>query len=259
VVAGGAGDNAAGAIGVGVAAPGSAFMSLGTSGVLLVANDRFRPNPDQAVHAFCHALPGAWHQMSVILSAASCLSWLARSTGTDEAELLAEAEQADRDVGPLLFLPYLSGERTPYNDPQSKGAFFGMTHDTGRAELTRAVLEGVAFAFADGRDALTAAGTALGRVSVIGGGARSRFWGRILASALDRPLAYHAGADVGPAFGAARLGRLAATGEAPAAVCTSPPVAAVVEPDPALVDRYAARHQRYRALYQALRPLFATS
>lgn len=152
VAAGGGGDNAAGAVGVGVIAPGAAFLSLGTSGVLFAANDGYAPNFEQAVHTFCHCLPRTWHQMSVILSAASSLSWLVQATGAaDEATLLAEAEAAsDRDPGRLLFLPYLSGERTPHNDPNAMGVFFGLGHGTDRADLTRAVLEGVAFAFATG-------------------------------------------------------------------------------------------------------------
>jgi xylulokinase len=257
VVAGGAGDNAAGAVGVGVIRPGEAFLSLGTSGVFFVADAGYAPNPAQAVHAFCHCLPATWHRMSVILSAASALSWLARLLGGTEAELLAEAERADPDTGDLLFLPYLSGERTPHNDPAATGVFVGLTHATGRAHLVRAVLEGVAFAFADGQAALTAAGTEIGEVSVIGGGARSQFWGRILAAALNRPLHYAAGGELGPAFGAARLGRLAATGEAPEAVCTRPQTAHVVEPDAALADRYAAKYQRFRALYPMLKPAWA--
>jgi xylulokinase len=254
VVAGGAGDNAAGAAGVGVIRPGDAFLSLGTSGVLFVADAGFAPNPAEAVHAFCHCLPGTWHRMSVILSAASALSWLARLLGGTEPELLAEAEAADPDIGDLLFLPYLSGERTPHNDPTATGVFLGLTHATGRPQLVRALLEGVAFAFADGQAALTAAGTAIGEVSVIGGGARSPFWGRILAAALNRPLHYPAGGELGPAFGAARLGRLAATGEAPEAVCTRPQTARVVEPDAALAERYAAKYERFRALYPMLKP-----
>ncbi|WP_343718427.1 FGGY-family carbohydrate kinase, partial [Inquilinus sp.] len=153
-----------------------------------------------------------------------------------------------------LFLPYLSGERTPHNDPTATGVFLGLTHATGRPQLVRALLEGVAFAFADGQAALTDAGTAIGEVSVIGGGARSPFWGRILAAALNRPLHYPAGGELGPAFGAARLGRLAATGEAPEAVCTRPQTARVVEPDAALAERYAEKHQRFRALYPMLKP-----
>ncbi|HET6220964.1 MAG TPA: xylulokinase [Dongiaceae bacterium] len=252
-VAGGGGDNAAGAVGIGVIHPGDAFVSLGTSGVYFVAGDRFAPAPEGAVHAFCHCLPATWHQMAVILSAASCLTWVTALSGAaSEAALLAEIEAADRDPR-LLFLPYLSGERTPHNDPTATGAFVGLTHTTTRADLGRAVLEGVALALADGQAALVASGTAIGRVSVIGGGARSRFWGRILASALDRPLHYHSGGEYGPAFGAARLARLAVTGEEPSAVCTAPPLEAVVEPDPVLRDHYAERLQHYRATYQSLK------
>jgi xylulokinase len=261
VVAGGGGDNAAGAAGVGVTEPGQAFLSLGTSGVYFVAAEAPAPNPDRGVHAFCHCVPGRWHQMSVILSAASCLSWLARLTGADdEAKLLAEAEATQRDPGALLFLPYLSGERTPHNDANAKGVFFGMTHATTRADLTRAVLEGVAFALADGQDALLegAEGRTIDPVFVIGGGARSPFWGSILASVLDRPLTYAEAADVGPAMGAARLARLAVTGEEVTDVCTPPPVTRVVTPDARLRDRCSARYQRYRALYPALRGVFAT-
>jgi xylulokinase len=253
VVAGGGGDNAAGAVGVGVVRPGDAFLSLGTSGVYFVAGDTFAPAPQTAVHAFCHCLPRTWHQMSVILSAASCLHWLAAATGAaDEATLLAEAERADRDPR-VVFLPYLSGERTPHNDPTATGAFVGLTHATTRADLTRAVLEGVAFALADGQDALLASGTAVGAVSVIGGGARSRFWGRLLASVLERPLRYHAAAEIGPAFGAARLARLALSGEDPSTVCSAPPVAAVIEPEPPLRDGLRERRRRFRRLYPALR------
>jgi len=257
-VAGGGGDNAAGAVGVGVIHPGDAFLSLGTSGVMFVSNPRFSPNPDGAVHAFCHALPATWHQMSVILSAASCLSWVTRLTGAaSEAELIAEAESARADAGELTFLPYLSGERTPHNDPNARGVFFGLTHEHGRAELARAVLEGVAFAFADGQQVLEAAGTRIGTVSVIGGGARSPFWGRILASVLNRPLTYHSGGEVGPAFGAARLGRLAASGEEPGEVCKRPPVADVIDPELGMVERYQAQLERYRRLYRQLRTVFA--
>jgi xylulokinase len=260
VVAGGAGDNAAGAAGVGVITPGAAFLSLGTSGVLFVSNERFRPNPDRGVHAFCHCLPATWHQMSVILSAASCLAWIATVTGAaDEGALLAEIEGADRDAVSPVFLPYLSGERTPHNDPTALGVFFGLGHETTRADLGRAVLEGVAFAFADGQDVLIEAGTTIASISVIGGGARSALWGQILASVLGRRLTYHHGGEVGPAFGAARLGRLAATAEDPAAVCTRPPVGAVIEPAPRLQEIYARKLPLYRQLYERLKPAFAAA
>jgi xylulokinase len=259
-VAAGAGDQAAGAVGAGVVRPGEASLSLGTSGVLFVAGDRFQPNPARAVHAFCHCLPATWHQMSVILSAASCLGWVAHLVGAaSEAALLAEVEAEDRADVDLLFLPYLSGERTPHNDPAAKGVFFGLTHETGRAALARAVLEGVAFAFADAEQALVEGGAEIGEVSVIGGGSRSGLWGRILAAVLGRPLSFRAGGDVGPALGAARLARLAATGERAADVCRPRPVALRVEPDPALAAHYRAPLARWRDLYARLRPLFAAA
>lgn len=258
VIAGGAGDNAAGAAGVGVIRRGQAFLSLGTSGVYFVAGDAFAPNPQGGVHAFCHCLPETWHQMSVILSAASALSWVASLTGApNEAALLAEVEASSRS-GTLLFLPYLSGERTPHNDPYAKGVFCGLSHSTTRADLGRAVLEGVAFALADGEAALRDAGAVIEDVVVIGGGARSALWGQILADVLDRPLSYPAGAEVGPAFGAARLARLAVTGERPEAVCTPPPVELVVEPSTARSD-YPERLHQYRRLYRELRGFFAAT
>ena len=179
-----------------------------------------------------------------------------RYQGPDGDEPLAfRWYDADRDPR-VVFLPYLSGERTPHNDPDATGVFFGLTHATTRADLTRAVLEGVACALADGQAALQAAGARIDRLSVSGGGARSRFWGRLLASALGRPLTYHAGGEYGPAFGAARLARLAVTGEAPDAVCTPPPVEDVMEPDAELQERYAARLRIYRQLYRSLRTSF---
>jgi xylulokinase len=253
-VAAGGGDQAAGAAGAGVVRPSEASLSLGTSGVFFVAGDRFRPNPERAVHAFCHCLPGAWHQMSVMLSAASCVGWAARLLGApDETALLAEAETRAPPSRRLLFLPYLSGERTPHDDPDATGVFAGLTHDTDRADLALAVLEGVAFALADGQDAILESGTEIGEVSVIGGGARSALWARILASALGRPLAYRASGDVGPALGAARLARIAATGEPAASVCTPPPLAHRVEPDPELAGAYVERRAAFRELYSRLR------
>jgi len=252
-VAGGAGDQAAGAVGAGVIRSGAASLALGTSGVLFAADERFRPNPERAMHAFCHSLPDTWHQMSVILSAASCLSWIAAATGAaNEAALVAEIEAADRLDSKLLFLPYLSGERTPHNDPEATGVFVGLSHESDRAALGRAVLEGVAFAFADAQQVLLEAGAELDSVSVIGGGARSALWGRILASALDRPLVYREAAEVGPALGAARLARLCVSGETADDVCTPPPIDFVAEPDAGLVEHYAPMLAEYRELYARL-------
>lgn len=252
IVAGGAGDNAAGAVGIGAVRPGAGFLSLGTSGVLFVAGDRFAPNPARAVHAFCHCLPGRWHQMAVMLSAASCLDWATRALGfADVGALVAAAATADADDR-TLFLPYLSGERTPHNDPEATGAFLGLTHDTDGPALARAVLEGVAFGAADGLSALLDGDADIETLSVIGGGARSRFWGGILAAALDWPLDYHADGEVGPAFGAARLGRLAATGEDADALCRRPPVIETIAPDPELAQRYHAKLKRFRSAYRGL-------
>lgn len=257
VVAAGAGDNAAGAVGVGVVHPGEAFLSLGTSGVYFVSNEGYAPNPGEGLHTFCHALPRTWHQMSVLLSAASCLTWAKQALGApSEGALVAELEAAPPKPSSVFFLPYLSGERTPHNDPDARGVFFGIGHETSRLDLAQAVLEGVAFAFADGQDAIAHAGTAVRDVTVIGGGARSAYWGRILASVLDRPLTFRKGAEVGPSFGAARLARMALSGESAREVCVPPPVDHVVEPDRALVARYGEARPIYQKLYADLRDAF---
>ncbi len=159
-VAGGAGDNAAAAIGAGVVQDGSAFLSLGTSGVLFAATDGYRPDPATAVHSFCHAVPGTWHQMGVILAATDALEWLARLTGQSAAHLTTDLEPL-RAPGKPLFLPYLGGERTPHNDAAIRGQFLHLDHATDARVAARAVMEGVAFAFADSRDALAATGTSI--------------------------------------------------------------------------------------------------
>jgi xylulokinase len=256
-VAAGGGDNAAGAVGVGVIDPGEAFLSLGTSGVLFLANKSFLPNPARAVHAFCHALPDRWHQMTVMLSAASCVDWAARATGAGSAAALFDRLSARaRMDGPEIFLPYLSGERTPHNDAHARGVLFGLNHDSDAEAIGQAVLEGVAFAFADGLDALVEAGADVGQISVIGGGARSPWWGKVLAAALGRTLAYRQGSETGPAFGAARLARLAVTGENAADVCAPPPIAAIAEPDGRDVERLSIKRATFSRLYGDLRARF---
>src|SRR5580692_6484106 len=259
-VAGGAGDNAASAVGMGIIAPGQAFLSLGTSGVLFVVTDRFRPNPERAAHAFCHALPGCWHQMAVLLSAASALDWVAQLLGaTDLPQLVAAAQARGLRPESPYFLPYLSGERTPHNDPHARGVFFGLTHETMPADLVGAVLEGVALAFADGLDVLLEAGGRVDEISMTGGGARLAYWGQLLAAALNRPLTYRAGSEIGAALGAARLGRMAVTGESPAAVCRLPPMVRVVAPDPHLAALLAQRRGHFVRLYRDLRHTFQES
>ena len=257
VVAAGGGDNAAGAIGVGVIDSGQAFLSLGTSGVIFAADDQFRPNPERATHVFCHCVPDRWHEMSVTLSAAACVDWVAKLVGYPNVKTaLTEAERSHERSSTEIFLPYLSGERTPHNDPHALGVFFGLTHDTDPAAVVRAVLEGVAFALADGVDALKEAGVDLHRLSVIGGGSRSMYWGRLLAAALQLPLDYHSGADLSPAYGAARLARLALNQESHNQVCTPPPIFRTLEPDPVLVESLASKRVIFRELYSQLSAVF---
>jgi xylulokinase len=252
-VAAGAGDNAGGAAGIGVIKDGDALLSLGTSGVLFVATKDFRHNPARAVHAFCHCLPGMWHQMSVHLSAASCVDWAAKLAGVDVPAFFALAEAAGPVAGPELFLPYLSGERTPHNDPHIRGAFLGLGNESDPGRIAAAVLEGVAFAHADGVAALREAGTKVERLSVIGGGARSRYWGRIIAAALEVQLDYLDGGEVGPALGAAKLAQIAVAGSSPEYVCTRPVVIDTIAPDPELTARLAPKLARFRAAYPALK------
>ncbi len=254
-IAAGGSDNAAGAVGVGVVRDGDALLSLGTSGVIFVATDAVRPNPARAVHAFCHCLPGLWHQMSVHLSAASCIDWVARLTGTTgAAELFARAEAAGPGAGDEIFLPYLSGERTPHNDTRVRGAFLGLDHDTDAGRLAQAVLEGVAFALADGLDALRDAGTDVAQLSVIGGGARSAYWGRLIAAALEVPLVYLKDSEVGPALGAARLAQIAVDGGTPEQVCVAPPIVRQIDPEPELIDQLAPRKALFRQAYPRIAP-----
>jgi len=251
IIAGGGGDNAASAVGIGAVTPGDAFISLGTSGVLFAVNDRFRPNPQSALHAFCHALPNSWHQMSVMLTAASALRWYCTLIGSNETTLLAEIAQlspAQQRQAPL-FLPYLSGERTPHNDPQATGVFHGMTHSTDRATLGYAVLEGVAFGMADGLAVMQQAGTQLQQCSLVGGGARSDRWAQLVSDALDLPIVTHTGGEAGGALGAARLGWLAAGGDF-AEACRKPEIARRFQPQTENRDMLRERLHTYRQLYQ---------
>ncbi|MCJ9694288.1 xylulokinase, partial [Rhizobium sp. PRIMUS64] len=188
VVAGGAGDNAASACGMGTVSDGAAFVSLGTSGVLFAANGSYLPKPESAVHAFCHALPNTWHQMGVILSATDALNWHSGVTGRSAADLTGEVGDTLKAPTGVTFLPYLSGERTPHNDAVIRGAFIGLEHESSRIVLTQAVLEGVAFAIRDNLEALRSAGTGISRVTAIGGGSRSRYWLASIATALGVPV-----------------------------------------------------------------------
>ena len=258
VVAGG-GDNAAGAVGVGMADAGQAMLSLGTSGVYFAVSDGFLSKPESAVHSFCHALPGRWHLMSVMLSAASCLDWAATLTGLGTVPaLIAAAEAANDDADPVWFLPYLSGERTPHNNPQAKGVFFGLTHQHGPAELARAVLEGVGYALADGMDVVHACGVKPESVTLIGGGARSAYWRQMLADISGQQLDFRTGGDVGPALGAARLAQLALHQNiAFSDLLPQLPLEQAHRPDAERFARYAPRRETFRQIYQQLLPLMS--
>ncbi len=255
VVAGGAGDNAASACGMGTVSNGAAFVSLGTSGVLFAANAAYLPKPESAVHAFCHALPNTWHQMGVILSATDALNWHSSVTGKSAADLTTELGETLKAPSGVTFLPYLSGERTPHNDAVIRGAFIGLEHESSRVVLTQAVLEGVSFAIRDNLEALRSAGTDISRVTAIGGGSRSRYWLASIATALGVPVDLPADGDFGAAFGAARLGLIAATGADPVGVCTPPKTAGTIEPVAALSGAYEDSYKRYRALYPAIKSL----
>lgn len=252
VVAGGGGDNAVAAIGAGVVREGQAFLSLGTSGVLFAANDAYRPAAATAVHTFCHALPGSWHQMGVILAATDALNWLSRLTGQSAAQLTS-GHGALQAPGRTLFLPYLGGERTPHNDSAIRGQFLHLDHATDARAAARAVMQGVAYAFADCRDALGATGTQITRALAIGGGARSDDWLRILATTLGFPLDVPAQGEFGAALGAARLAMMACG--AGAEIATTPPISHSIDPDPALEPAFAEGLARYRAAYAAIKTL----
>ena len=258
VVAGG-GDNAAGAVGVGMADAGQAMLSLGTSGVYFAVSEGFLGKPESAVHSFCHALPGRWHLMSVMLSAASCLDWAARLTGlTTVPALISAAESADNQADPIWFLPYLSGERTPHNNPQAKGVFFGLTHQHGPAELARAVLEGVGYALADGMDVVHACGVTPKSITLIGGGARSSWWRQMLAAISGLQLDYRTGGDVGPALGAARLAQIAVNPDKPLSdLLPQLQLEQTHCPDAQQHAVYQQRRETFRRLYQQLLPLMS--
>ena len=255
VVAGG-GDNAAAAVGLGVVEDGRAFISLGTSGVVFVCTDTLRAAPNSGLHAFCHALPDRWHQMSVMLSAAASLEWAAVNLlgAPDVATLLALAEQSVRPAP--IFLPYLSGERTPHANPYAQAVLFGLVASSERSDVARAILDGVAMGMRDGLDIILSAGSTVRSLTVAGGGSRSRYWARLLAAALERPLNYQAGGDVGPAYGAARLAQIGAEGASVSEVCRPPDIVDTVNPDPQLVAYFAERQPLFRGLYKSVQPFF---
>jgi xylulokinase len=252
----GAGDQAAGALGVGIDHPGPLSIVLGTSGVVFGVLPAYRADDQARLHTFCHALPGTWHAMGVMLSAAGSLHWLRETVGGDYASLLADAERWPAGSEGLLFQPYLTGERTPHPDPDARAAFVGLTVRHDRGALVRAVLEGVAYGLRDSLELMRELGfePAVGRIS--GGGARSDLWCRIVASVLGLPLERTA-VEEGAAYGAALLAgvRSGVFADGHEAVASAVRVTQRIEPEPAWAAAYASGYDRYRALYPTLRPL----
>lgn len=253
IIAGGGGDNAASAIGVGVVKAGDAFVSLGTSGVLFAASDEYQPDAASAVHTFCHALPNTWHQMGVILAATDAMNWFGQV-------LNSSAQEMTNDLGLLkapsktLFLPYLGGERTPHNDAQIRASFINLDHNADRQAMIRAVIEGVAFAFRDCFDALSSTGTKINQLVAVGGGAKSEYWVQAIATALGLPISIPVAGDYGGAFGAARLGMIA-YGINRYDVAISPKIKHIIEPVMSLHDDYLSALKSYRETYKVLKAI----
>lgn len=267
-VVGGGGDQAAQAVGTGIIDEGVVSVTLGTSGVVFAASDTYRVEPEGKLHAFCHAVPGAWHLMGVMLSAAGSFRWYRDTLGDSER---AEAEKSGRDVYDLLteaaagvspgcegllFLPYLTGERTPYPDPNARGVFFGLTLRHRKAHLTRAVLEGVTYGLRDSLELMRGLGLAIQQVRASGGGARSPLWRQILADVFDTEIAT-VNVTEGAAYGAALLAGVGAGvyGDVAQACDTAIQVTGRTEAGPA-APTYADYYPRYRSLYPALAPEF---
>lgn len=253
IVAGGA-DNAVSACGAGAVQAGQGFVSLGTSGVVLIASDAYTPDPASAVHTFCHAVPDRWYQMGVMLSATNSLNWLAGVLGKTPTELDAQAAGPLDGPSPLTFLPYLTGERTPHNDAAARGSFFGLSVESTAADMTRAVMEGVSFGLRDCLDALKGTGTDCDALLAMGGGTKSERWLETLATVLDTPLLVPEKGDYGAALGAARLAMIGA-GASITDTLTPPPIERTIEPRADLRDAFDAAHEKYKSLYHVTKDL----
>lgn len=257
-VVGGAGDQAAGAVGAGCVKPGDTTIAIGTSGVVFTTTKGYNPEKDGRLHTFCHAIPNAWHQMGVMLSAAGSLHWF-RDTcaaGEDFGALCKAAGSAPVGSEGLTFLPYLTGERTPLCDPEARGAFVGLTRLHTLPHLTRAVLEGICFGLSASVDLIRGAGTKITEATVTGGGTRSDVWMQILADVCNLTVVLRAGADAGPALGGARLALIGCCGVSIKDACAPGPIEKTFKPNKAAVKEYAALAKRFRALYPALSPFF---
>ncbi len=258
-VCAGAGDNAAAAVGMGVVGEGGCNLSLGTSGTVFVSSKDFKVDEHNALHAFAHA-DGGYHLMGCMLSAASCSKWLMEDIfkTTDYDGEQAAISEHDLGENHVFFLPYLMGERSPINDTNARGTFIGMTMDSSRADLTQAVLEGVAFAIRDSFEVAKKLGLDIRSTKICGGGARSPLWKRIFANVLNIELEA-AASEQGPGLGAAMLAMVACGAYATVAeVCAAlSDVAEITRPEPELAAKYEARYQQFRQIYPACRELFA--
>jgi len=252
-VVGGAADNAAAACGIGAMGEGRGFVSLGTSGVILAGKDSYAPDAASAVHTFCHAVPDKWYQMGVILSATDSLNWLAAQLGQAPASLSAGLPKKPQGPATLRFLPFLSGERTPHNDAEIRGAFIGLSAHSDHREMTQAVMEGVGFALRDCLEALRGTGTKPDRVMAIGGGSNSPFWVQSLANILAIPVDLPAKGDFGAALGAARLAIVGVTGVPVADLMVSPEIAQTFIPEHTAA--YEAAYQKYTRSYALIKDI----
>ncbi|MDQ4126895.1 MAG: xylulokinase [Actinomycetota bacterium] len=253
-LAAGGGDNAAAAVGTGIVGPGLVSSSVGTSGVLFAHAREFNPDPSGRLHAFCHAVPGGYHLMGVTLSAGGSLSWWRETLGGDYDKLVEAASEVPPGSEGLVFLPYLSGERTPHLDPDARGAFFGLTARHGAAHMTRAVMEGVVFSLRDALEIMRGLGVPVEDVRATGGGARSAMWRGLQADVYGTQIRRTV-ADEGPAYGAALLagvasGTYADVDEASSVVGLREEV---TEPDSERSKTYEEHYEVYRSLYPATR------
>ena len=251
VIAGGAGDNAASAIGLGVITPGHGLISLGTSGVVFSVTDQFSPAADSGAHAFCHAMPETWHQMGVILSASDSISWLMETTGLSIDDLAQKMAATHALETAPIFHPYLSGERTPHNNADACGAFFDIKRHHHQGDLMRAVMQGVSFAIADAYDVLTDEGGSPSSILATGGGSQNITWIQYIASIIGAPISIPKHMEIGAAMGAARLAMLA-SGQKIDAVCRPPAIAQTIQPNPEMAAALAPARQKSQDLYQTL-------
>jgi xylulokinase len=256
-VVGGGGDNAAGAVSVGVVEHGKAMLSLGTSGVYFIAQDSYLPMDNGISHSFCHCVPKMWHNMGVILSAASCLSWLSSISAKAEHELItmAQSQQYSNSDMPI-FLPYLSGERTPHNNPFARGMFFGIAHTSQLKDLTNAVLEGVAFAIKDCERILPNTNE-VKSLAIIGGGAKSNYWGQIIANILNKTIVFYDETKIGPSFGSALLALAGDNNISISSLEVKPLIIKQIDPHQQTVDFYQEKYVKFQALYQQTKNLYS--